>query len=228
MNPTPQTPLPTEDVPSPSQRKALALQRLEASRSQLILQIYPQPTPKSKTTSETPGSGPSEAVWKGVDGLMSRIQRNGLATAVWRTARALSRRWWNRQPWHSSVELITSTLAHEAQPIVRRHPWASLAAAAVAGAAVATALPWATRSIQTRVRPWRDNFGSMVWQQLAQAPVQMAITGALTAWLTEISQRSQSATPASQQPSPPPTPHHAPTPSATSEPATSPETTTTG
>ncbi|MEZ5701574.1 MAG: hypothetical protein R3E42_05770 [Burkholderiaceae bacterium] len=216
MNPTPPTPMRSEDAPSPSQRKALALRRLEASRSQLINQIYPKPTPRASATG-TQASSPPSAVWEGMDALMNRIQRNGLVTAVWRTGRALGRRWWKRQPWHSSVELITSTLAHEAQPIVRRHPVACLAAAAAAGAAVATALPWAARSLEPRVRPWRDNFGGMLWSQLAQAPVQMAITGALTAWLTDLSQRSRpsspdnatQSTPGSAPPAPPAAPSSA-------------------
>ena len=194
MNPTPPIPQSAEGLASLSQRKAMALQRLEASRSQLILQIYPQPAPRA-SAADAPASGPSSAVWDGMDALMTRIQRNGLVTAVWRTGRALGRRWWKRQPWHSSVELITSTLAHEAQPILRRHPWACLAAAAVTGAAVASALPWAARSLESRVRPWRDNFGGMLWHQLAQAPVQMAITGALTAWLTDLSQRQRPSSP---------------------------------
>ncbi|HEY9094286.1 MAG TPA: hypothetical protein VIN35_00980 [Hydrogenophaga sp.] len=219
MNPTPPIPQSAEGVPSPSQRKALALQRLEASRSQLILQIYPQPTPRA-STAEAPASGPSAAVWDGVDALMTRIQRNGLVTAVWRTGRALGRRWWKRQPWHSSVELVTSTLAHEAQPILQRYPWASLAAAAAAGAAVASALPWATRSLEARVRPWRDNFGGMIWHQLAQAPVQMAITGALTAWLTDLSQRQHPSSPENApKPAPNATPSTAPAAPPTPSPA---------
>ena len=206
MNAT-STPRPDITPLSSSDRKARALQRLEASRSKLIVHIYPDP--ERRVRSHAAGESDPVADWSGVASLMARVERNGVVNAVWRTARALGRRWWTRQPWHASVDLVASTLAHEAQPILRRHPWASLAAAAAAGAAVVVVLPWTTRALKARAQPWRDNLGNLLWQQLGQAPVQLALAGALTAWVTETSQRAARA-PSAAAPTPVPRPEAPP------------------
>ena len=179
---------------SPAERKHLALQRLEASRSQLIVNIYPAPDQRRRAGG---ASSDSQPVWNGMAGLMARAQRNGFVNAAWRTARALGRRWWTRQPWHASVDLVANTLAHEAKPIMRQHPWATLAVGSAAGAALVLVLPWATRSIKSQAGPWHNNLGGMIWHQLGQTPVQLALTGALTAWIAEVGQRSAAATKAS-------------------------------
>lgn len=185
------TPGETRNTLTPSQRKALALQRIDASRSQLIVRLYPQPETRSPPDADPAGARSWSS--SGISHWMARAQRNGYLDATWRMARALGRRWWTRQPWHASVELVASTLAHEAKPLVRRHPWASLAAGAAAGAVAMAAVPWLTRSLRRQAQPWRDDFGKMLWHQLAQAPVQLAIAGALTAWLTDVSRRSAQA-----------------------------------
>ena len=216
MNPSPNTP---SRGLTPAERKALALQRLEHSRSQLIVHIYPEPEHRRASAGKT--SSASLPLWDGLPGLVARAERNGFLNATWRTARALARRWWTRQPWHASVDLVASTLAHEAQPIIRRHPWATLAVGSAAGAAVVVVLPWATRSLKAQAAPWRNNLGGMLWQQLGQTSVQLALTGALTAWITDLSQRSRNEAntakaSASPEPATAPDPHAvngAPTPS---------------
>lgn len=200
MSPTPTPPMANA---SPADRKALALQRIEASRSQLIVHIYPAPVQRQRTGANTTGSPP---IWDGMAGLMARAQRNGFVNAAWRTARALGRRWWTRQPWHASVDLVASTLAHEAKPIMHRHPWATLAVGGAAGALLVVALPWATRSIKSQAGPWRNNLGGMLWHQLGQAPVQLAMTAAITAWIAEFNQRSAATQQASHGAKPPATP----------------------
>ncbi|AOW12688.1 hypothetical protein LPB72_16865 [Hydrogenophaga crassostreae] len=180
-------PTPHAAILSPAERKALALHRIEASRTQLIVHVYPEPVRRPHAGDKSSTQPP---VWNGLAGLMARAERNGLVNAVWRTTRALGRRWWTRQPWHASVDLVAGTLAHEAKPIIRQHPWAALAVGGAAGAAVVVILPWITRSIKAQADPWRNNLGGMVWQQLSQAPVQLALTGALTAWIADINKRS--------------------------------------
>jgi hypothetical protein len=204
MNPQPVAQAPAL---SPTERKTLALHRLEASRTQLIVHIYPKP-PQRQRDAKDPSAPPP--MWDGLAGLMTRAERNGFAQAAGRTARALARRWWTRQPWHASVDLVASTLVHEAKPIIRRHPWATLAAGGAAGATLVVVLPWAMRSLKAQAAPWRNNLGGMLWQQIAQAPVQLALAGALTAWISDISKRSTSqerkprasTAPASSDPSP--------------------------
>ena len=184
MTPQPMAPA---NALSPTERKALALHRLEGTRAQLIVHIYPEPLHRQRAGKNPAASPP---MWDGLSGLMARAERNGFAQTAWRTARALARRWWTRQPWHTSVDLVASTLAHEARPIIRRHPWATLAVGGAAGATLVVLLPWAMRSLKAQAVPWRNNLGGMLWQQIGQAPVQLALAGALTAWLSDIGKRS--------------------------------------
>lgn len=164
-----------------AERKARALQRLEASRTQLIQRLYPPPNDG--------GQRPDHGGAHLVSLLAGRLRRDGWAQGSWRTARALARRWWTRQPWHVSAELVASTLAQEARPLLRRHPWACLAASAALGAALVLARPWAVRAVRQRTQVWPQHLGGMLWQQLAQAPVQLALAGALSAWLSERTRR---------------------------------------
>ena len=174
-------------VSSIEERKQQALRRMEASRQRLIQRFSPKPS--AGRPSAPPGTPPAPGAGTWVAALVARIERNGLVWGSWRTVRAVSRRWWTRQPWHGSAELLAGTLAREARPLVRRHPWASLAAAAAIGAALVAARPLISRSLHQHARPWRDGLGRLVWAQLTQAPVQLALAGALAAWLNELSQR---------------------------------------
>lgn len=199
MNPQPPSP---ERPPTAAQRKALALARLDASRTQLIQRLYPAP-PDRGAHAAAGDAGVVGLVASLMNALMARAQRDGLPRAAWRTARALARRWWTRQPWHASVELVAGTLADEVRPVVRRHPWASLAAAAAVGGALMMARPWVATTLHRQTRDLPHRVGRLLWQQLAQAPVQLALLGALTAWLKD---RGEDRSP---PPSPPPPPPHA-------------------
>lgn len=196
LPPTPQPPSQPERPLSTAERKALALARLDASRTLLIQRLYPAPPDRGAST----GAGDAGAVGlvaSLMNSLMARAQRDGLPRAAWRTARALARRWWTRQPWHASVELVAGTLADEVRPVVRQHPWASLAAAAAVGGALMMARPWVARTLRRQTRDLHHRVGRVLWQQLAQAPVQLALLGALTAWLKDRGQ--------DRSPPPPPT-----------------------
>ena len=195
MNPPPTPPLQPEHLLSAAERKALALARLDASRTLLIQRLYPAPSDRG-AHADSDSAGVVGLVASLVNSLMARAQRDGLPQAAWRTARALARRWWTRQPWHASVELVAGTLADEVKPVVRRHPWASLAAAAAVGGALVMARPWVAHTLRRQTRDLPHRVGRMLWQQLAQAPVQLALLGALTAWLKDRGQ--------DQRPSPPP------------------------
>ena len=199
MNPQPPWP---ERPPTAAQRKALALARLDASRTLLIQRLYPAPSERGAHAASG-DAGVVGLVASLMNVLMARAQRDGLPRAAWRIARALARRWWIRQPWHASVELVAGTLADEVRPVVRRHPWASLAAAAAVGGALVMARPWVAHTLRRQTRDLPHRVGRMLWQQLAQAPVQLALIGALTAWLKD---RGQPPPPApTPTPAPPPT-----------------------
>ena len=198
MNP-PATPPPSpQRTATPAERKALALQRLDASRTLLIQRLYPQPDAEPSGANPSLASG--AARW--LASLMGRVERDGLARGAWRTARALARRWWTRQPWHTSVALVAGTLADEARPLVRRHPWACLAAAAALGGALVLARPWVGRTVRQQTRDWHHHLAPMLWQQLAQVPVQLALAGALSAWIKDLGRR-RPAPPQSPDPPPP-------------------------
>ncbi|WP_127804491.1 hypothetical protein [Hydrogenophaga sp. NH-16] len=199
MSPQPSSP---DRPPTAAQRKALALARLDASRTLLIQRLYPAPSERSAHAASG-DAGVVGLVASLMNSLMARAQRDGLPRAAWRIARALARRWWIRQPWHASVELVAGTLADEVKPVVRRHPWASLAVAAAVGGALMMARPWVAHTLRRQTRDLPHRVGRMLWQQLAQAPVQLALIGALTAWLKG---RGQPPPPApTPTPAPPPT-----------------------
>jgi hypothetical protein len=174
------------------QRRRQALARIEASRSALIVCLAPNaPARHSGTTSV---ADDRNAIPFFAEALLARIERNGLLQGSWRTVRTLVRRWWTRQSWHSSIDLVGKTLAHQASPLMRRHPLATLAVGAALGAglvaAASAARPWAWQHIQRHASPWRDRMGSLLWTQLTSAPVQMALAGALAAWLADQGSRN--------------------------------------
>lgn len=183
---------------SADERMTLALARLATSRSALIVCLSPNPPePRDAANGHEggPGSAPSFA-----EMLSTRIQRKGLLQGSWLTARTLARRWWNRQPWHSSVELVGQTLAHQARPLMRRNPLATLGVGTALGVILVMTIkvgrPRVMRHIQQQASPWRDRVSSLLWTQLTAAPVQMALAGALAAWLADHGNRSNHASPA--------------------------------
>ncbi len=178
---------PDEKALSADDRMRQAVTRIEASRSALIVCLSPDPPP-ARRGSASGAAGDGNAQPSFAETLAARIERNGLLQGSWRTARTLARRWWTRQPWHRSVDLVGQTLLHQARPVMRRHPMTTLAVGATLGAAlvalVSTLRPWAWRHIQGQASPWRDRMGSLIWTQLTSTPVQMALAGALASWLS--------------------------------------------
>jgi len=181
-----------KDQPTADQRMKDALARIESSRSALIVCLSPDPSERRNRPDGGSGDGSTRQSFG--QSLAARIDRNGLLKGSWRTVRALVRRWWTRQPWHSSVDLVGQTLAHEARPWMQRHPLATLAVGAAVGAGLVTVLttfrPWAWRQIGAKGSPWGDRVGSLLWTQATSAPVQMALAGALAAWLADRGNRN--------------------------------------
>lgn len=173
-------------APTPDQRKALALQRLDASRTRLIQQLYPAPPGGPARSTDTAGHPGLERL---LTVLLDRVQRDGWARGAWRATRALGRQWWKRQPWHAPAALVVDTLAREVRPLVRRHPWACLATAVALGAGVVLARPWLSRTVRQQAHSLPAQTGNWLRQQLTQAPVQLALAGALSAWLSDRARR---------------------------------------
>lgn len=193
-------PNPAPHATSPEQRTAHALQRIEASRTLLILTLAPQsPRPSKRKTPPSPGGSATNNTAKEAPfsaTLAAHLTQDGFGTGTWQALTDAATEWLDKQPWYASAELVGSTVVHQVKPIVRRHPWLSLGAAAAVGAALVALRPWGWKPVQNRVTPWRGQVGSVVWGQLTQAPVQMALAGALAAWLSRAG--------ASAPPNPPP------------------------
>lgn len=187
--------------PSQPQRMAAALERIEASRSQLILALSPEPS--AHDSAAGPVAGASGASAFPAASVAARMRRQGVGLGLLRAAQTLARRWWRRQPWHAPAELVASAVAQQVNPLVRRHPWAALAAAAAVGAVLVGLKPWVFGSARHRWAPWRDHLGGMLWSQLGQASVQMAVAGALAAWISELGQRAQKGREVDATPPPP-------------------------
>ncbi len=191
-----------DKTPPANERVRRAVARIEVSRSALVVCLAPDPPKCRGNTAGAAGDSgagmdPNLSLF---DTLKARIERNGLVQGSWRTVRTLARRWWTRQSWHSSVDLVVSTLAHEARPLIRRHPLAALALGAALGAAlvaVASAVrPWATHQMRgNSSATWGGRVSNLIWSQFGSAPMQMALAGALTAWLADqgIRRKAQSA-----------------------------------
>lgn len=178
----------TSPPQSPSERKAAALARIEASRTQLILALSPEPSGRERAT--TAGASAPGASGFPARSFAARVQRYGVGLGLFSVAQTLARRWWRRQPWHAPAELVASAVAQQVNPIVQRHPWAALAAGAAAGGALVALTPWVFGAAKNRWAPWRANLGGMLWSQLGQASVQMALAGALAAWINDMGKRT--------------------------------------
>ncbi len=179
-----------DPAPTPEQRMRAAVARIEASRYALIMRLAPDPPRRRASTTGVDGSSDSSSKKQSfVDTLKARIKRNGLLQGGWQTVRTLARRWWTRQSWHRSVDLVVETLAHEARPLMRRHPLATLATGAALGVGlvvvVSTVRPWVWHQIRGNGSSLGDRVGSLLWSQFSSAPVQMALAGALAAWVAD-------------------------------------------
>lgn len=205
------------------QRTALALQRIDASRTKLILALAPTGPRRTKETSSPGPAGHVNNTQRHAPfsaSLAAHIAQKGMGNGTWQALTGAATDWLGSQPWYTSVELVGSTLVHQAKPIVRNHPWICLGTAAATGAALVALRPWGWQPVQHRMAPWGSQVGKLVWGQLTQKPVQMALAGALAAWLSGAS-ATPAPSPAPAQPSPPPPP----TPQTSSSPPVMPSTT---
>jgi hypothetical protein len=185
---------------TPPDAAQTALQRLAASRDRLRAALLPR-------TADGGGGGVQGDRPHAARGLFKRLRavlRAAPAHSAGRAAFDLlareARRWWTRQPWHASAEVLGQAAIDSIGPLVRRHPAAAVAIAAAAGAALASVRPWRWRAVSTRVEPMGRQFGAWAWQQVQQAPVQVALASALAAWLN--GQRGAATTAAAAAPAP--------------------------
>jgi len=148
----------------------LALQRLEASRAAIRAELVDLQAP-----ADTSAAGDAAApAWL-------------TALPLFDTVTRALRLWWRRHPARPVVEVASDAGERALQPLVRKHPLASVALAMAAGAAMVV---W---------RPWRSRVTAAVWAglgaQLTAGLVKSLLhPGTLSALLGSVSRRPSSNT----------------------------------
>lgn len=123
--------------------------------------------------------------------------------------------WWQRQPWHPVAETLAQEARRQLWPRMRRHPWASVGLAALAGAGLVALRPWRSRWAEARLRSVPGHAAGWLWRQAGSAPVQAALQAGIASLLVMVT--APRAAPAQTDrpgdtPAPEPMPAHGPTP----------------
>ena len=88
--------------------------------------------------------------------------------------------WWMAHPVRQLTQTVAVPINDAAVPVVRRHPWTSVAVAASAGAALAVARPWRWNIVAQQARQLRRQVVS--WGlALAGGPMGQAVIASLLA-----------------------------------------------
>lgn len=165
----------------------LALARLQQSRQQLQA-AWPAASPAAGQAS---GSGPSA--------LQRALQASPLLGLLWPALQQA----WTAQPWAAGLQDLGASAREGLGPWVRRHPLASVALAAVAGAALVACRPWRLlrpAALGASLRHQVGGWAKQALRGLGDAPAQMAL-GALTAWLLNAQRPASSAAAGTASPS---------------------------
>ncbi|MCA0239321.1 MAG: hypothetical protein LCI02_00560 [Proteobacteria bacterium] len=178
------------DADDPRQR---ALARLQASRNQLQ-QAW---LPRAAAASGARGPRRLAATWRH---WRRQLAGNAIVGFVFEAAAD----WWRANPWRAAGEAVAEEVHQSLTPVVRRHPFASVALVAAAAAAVAVAKPWRWPLVAQQLRPLPGRAGRWLLRQLSRAPLQSLIIGAVLA--------SGSGAAAASSPAPPPRPDTDPDP----------------
>jgi hypothetical protein len=151
---------------APSDRLQAALQQLEASRSDLRRALIP---PADTDPLNDPGTSPrlTDPLRRWWRRLRRSTRQSPVATLLSEAAQG----WWQRHPWRPTGLL----LLRQVQPLVRRHPVASTAAAAALGAALMGLRPWRWQAVDTQLRPLPGRVGHWLLAQLSSGPMQLAL-----------------------------------------------------
>lgn len=173
----------------------LALARLASTRRRLLQTLAPHQSGSGSHERSLTSGFPRR--WLALGRL---LLSRGPSAALLRAVKSTARQWWHAQPWAGTAGMLGHAVAQEVTPVVRRHPWLTVGAALVLGAAAVPARHWLWRT----VRPHAASIGRRAirtaWNVLTQAPVQLALTAALAAWIGD--QKGQAASESGQPKAP--------------------------
>lgn len=167
--PARQDPLPAASAGS--SRVGQALARLQTSRLAMRLELMPRPEPAAGDEGADSRGGLSLQRW-------------------WRRLRRWSRDWapvsvlvgaleqtWRVHPLRPAGDAIAEAYRSQVAPLLRRHPWAAVAAAAGLGALLMLGRRWHGPLLANTLRPLPQRLGRWLLLQLTSAPVQTALAG---------------------------------------------------
>lgn len=133
----------------------------------------------------------SRAVLLGVlspDAGAAQDGREGRARSPWRRWQRQLRRWpvvglalqalrlrWQQHPLHAPLEALLDESRLQVVPLIRRHPVATVALAAMAGAGLMLLRPWRHAWLIDPVRHLPGQATRWMLQQLGEAPMQAAL-----------------------------------------------------
>lgn len=155
---------------SSSDALAQALARLDLSRARLRHEMIPPPPARVPPGSPLPTR--LRALWR-------HLRRKAGGWPVAGFASAALGEWWHHHPWRPAGEMLVDEIQASALPWVRRHPVATVAGAALLGAAIVVSRPWGWPGVAERVRPMPRRLGRWLFRQFSQAPVQAALLSML-------------------------------------------------
>lgn len=186
---------PAQDLPiSPAQRLQAVLARLALSRSAIRQQLLPTPeAPRADPADGAARSAPLRRLWQSL-GRFSR--RWPVVTVVVDAARS----WWHHHPWRATGDLLAHGVGSQVQNLVRRHPVATVASAALLGGVVMALRPWRWQMVGNQLAPVPGRLGHWLMGQFGSAPMQAALASLLVMALRPT---EPAATPADESPPPP-------------------------
>lgn len=153
---------------APSDRLQAAVAQLEASRSALRQHLIPAPDPDLDPEASPRLAFPLLRVWR----RLRRLTRQSPAVALLTEA---AQGWWLHHPWRPTGQLLLG----QVRPLVRRHPAATAATAALVGAALVGLRPWRWPSVDRRLRPLPGQLSHWLLAQLRSGPMQLALASLL-------------------------------------------------
>ena len=150
--------------------RALALARLSRSRQQLRdALVEPAPRPSSQRAASGLGGAPLRW-WR-------QLRRWAGHSPIGLAAASAVRGWWRNHPWRPAAEVGTQELRSTLLPLVRQHPWTSVAVAAGLGAALVIGRQPVLRWASAHGRPLPGQLAQWAWQQASSPATQAWLAG---------------------------------------------------